>query len=103
MLACRRLNVAPLQHLLLPRTGAFAAAIRMMQTGLDAGQQPRIIDVTMGFPDTTPWVRETHNLVDLARLHPGRPITIHMHIRVLDAAEIGTSDDEIFVCSGPRY
>eukprot|EP00123_Amoebidium_parasiticum_P022472 comp8807_c0_seq1/m.4026 comp8807_c0_seq1/g.4026 ORF comp8807_c0_seq1/g.4026 comp8807_c0_seq1/m.4026 type:complete len:433 (-) comp8807_c0_seq1:746-2044(-) len=85
----RKEGLPELQHHLLPRFGAFLAAVKKLR---EAGAED-LFDVSMGFPASTPWSRDPWNLIDLARPSP-MPMDVHLHIRKYKLAEVGETEEE---------
>ena len=77
------------KHLLLPRTGAFSRCVKTIK---EAGGT-KLVDVTLGYPEDSPWKDDPYNLIDLTQYHVN-PLKIHCHVIEYDLSEVDETSEE---------
>ncbi|XP_063899977.1 lysocardiolipin acyltransferase 1-like [Zophobas morio] len=87
----KKLNYPVYKYVMLPRVGAFIAAVQRLK---EQGCQ-NIKDVTIGYSRSTPWgKKQIYNLLDALLIH-AFPLRVHMHLRQFDISSVGETEEEM--------
>eukprot|EP01134_Creolimax_fragrantissima_P007530 CFRG7530T1 len=115
-----KMGYPEMKKVMLPRTVAFTEAVWAFREQVkrhkgdhesacvDDGcmsvhEDGDIIDLTIGYPKSTPWGRgELFNLVDIAQYH-SKPVNIHVHARRFKLSDAGQTEEEIKQWLYKRY